>query len=53
VERRGGSLDDDMEDLRLSMRPDEELETLCDRLLRQFGQDKDDDIAIVAFRRPS
>jgi CheY-like chemotaxis protein len=51
VERRGVALDDDMETLRATMRPDEDLEALCDRLLNQFGQNKDDDIALVAFRR--
>nr|WP_225955262.1 fused response regulator/phosphatase [Kibdelosporangium phytohabitans] len=51
IERRGSTLDADMEGLRQALRPDEDLEAMCDRLLRQFGQNKEDDIAMVAFRR--
>ncbi len=51
VERRGVPLDEDLETLRASMEADEDVEDLCDRLLRRFGQDKNDDIALLAFRR--
>lgn len=50
VERRGVSLDDEMEDLRACLTTGEDLEDLCDRLLQRFGQDKNDDIALLAFR---
>jgi CheY-like chemotaxis protein len=50
VERRGVSLGDDLEDLRASMIQDEDIEELCDRLLRTYGQNKDDDIALLVFR---
>jgi DNA-binding response OmpR family regulator len=50
VERRGVPLGDDLEDLRASMTPDEDIEAACDRLLRTYGQDKDDDIALLMFR---
>lgn len=50
VERRGVPLDDEMEDLRACLIAGEDLEGLCDRLLQRFGQDKDDDIALLAFR---
>jgi serine phosphatase RsbU (regulator of sigma subunit)/CheY-like chemotaxis protein len=50
VERRGVPLGDDMEDLRASMVQNEDIEALCDRLLRTYGQNKDDDIALLVFR---
>ena len=50
VERRGVSLGDDMEELRASMTPDEDIEALCDRLLRTYGRNKEDDIALLVFR---
>ncbi|MET0236920.1 MAG: fused response regulator/phosphatase [Kibdelosporangium sp.] len=50
VERRGVPLGDDMEALRAKMTPGEDLEALCDRLLRGYGQNKEDDIALLVFR---
>jgi serine phosphatase RsbU (regulator of sigma subunit) len=50
VERRGVSLVEDMEELRASMTGDEDVEAICDRLLRTYGQDKEDDIALLVFR---
>jgi serine phosphatase RsbU (regulator of sigma subunit) len=50
VERRGVPLGDDMEDLRASMIQDEDIEALCDRLLHDYGQNKEDDIALLVFR---
>jgi len=53
VERRKTSLDDGMESLRTSVAasPGDDVEALCDRLLAEFGQDGQDDIALLAFRR--
>jgi serine phosphatase RsbU (regulator of sigma subunit)/DNA-binding NarL/FixJ family response regulator len=50
IEGRRLLLDDGMEMLRASVSHDEELEPLCDRLLAQFGQGKQDDIALIALR---
>ena len=49
IERRDRDIADDLEHLRASVSPDESLDALCDRLLREYGQDKDDDIALLAF----
>ena len=51
IERRNVPLDDDLETLRQSMDPDEQPEAVCRRLLATFGQDKEDDIALVVLRR--
>jgi DNA-binding response OmpR family regulator len=53
VERRKTSLDDGMEGLRASVSAShkENLDGLCDRLLEEFGQGGQDDIALLAFRR--
>ena len=52
VERREHSIDDGMEMLRQAVSHDDDLEDLCDTLLEKFGQGKQDDIALLAFRRP-
>jgi CheY-like chemotaxis protein len=49
VERRDRDIADDLEHLRASVSPTESLDALSDRLLREYGQDKDDDIALLAF----
>jgi CheY-like chemotaxis protein len=51
VERRGVPIDDDLEELRAGLVYGEGLEALCDRLLHRFGQNKDDDIALLVFQR--
>lgn len=51
VERRGVPLDHDMEELRASLTDVEDVEDVCDALLQRFGQDKDDDIALLVFQR--
>ncbi|PPK63084.1 fused response regulator/phosphatase [Actinokineospora auranticolor] len=51
IERRTVPLDADMERLRASMRHGESPEAICERLLADFGQDKDDDIALLVLRR--
>ncbi|GLZ43449.1 fused response regulator/phosphatase [Actinokineospora sp. NBRC 105648] len=51
IERRTVSLDVDMEELRASMDPAELPEAICERLLADFGRDKDDDIALLVLRR--
>lgn len=51
VERRGVSIDEDMETLRGSVIAADSPEAICTRLLAQFGRDKDDDIALLVFRR--
>jgi serine phosphatase RsbU (regulator of sigma subunit) len=50
VERRGVPLGDDLEELRTAVTPHDDIESLCDRLLRDFGQNKDDDIALLVLR---
>ncbi|AHH97936.1 hypothetical protein GCM10010174_29180 [Kutzneria viridogrisea] len=52
VERRGVPLDEDLEVLRAGMLGDESPDALCGRLLAQFGQGKDDDIAVLVLQRP-
>ncbi|HEY3748610.1 MAG TPA: fused response regulator/phosphatase [Pseudonocardiaceae bacterium] len=51
VERPGVSITEDLERLRLTMSVTESPEEICRRLLVQFGQNKDDDIAVLAVRR--
>ncbi|GLW90730.1 fused response regulator/phosphatase [Actinokineospora globicatena] len=51
IERRTSPLDADMEHLRASMRADEDPESICERLLSTYGQNKDDDIALLVLRR--
>ncbi|WP_018681188.1 fused response regulator/phosphatase [Actinokineospora enzanensis] len=51
IERRTVPLDTDMEHLRRSMRADESPEAICERLLADFGRNKDDDIALLVLRR--
>jgi serine phosphatase RsbU (regulator of sigma subunit) len=51
VERRGQDLDEGMDLLTESVSHRDDLEDLCDDLVRKFGQDKQDDIALLAFRR--
>jgi serine phosphatase RsbU (regulator of sigma subunit)/DNA-binding NarL/FixJ family response regulator len=51
VERSGVDLDDGMEALRAAVSRDDGLEDLCDRLLDEFGTGKQDDIALLVFRR--
>ena len=51
VERRGFSIDEDLEALRASVGAEDLPEAICTRLLAQFGRDKDDDIALLVFRR--
>ncbi|SES48690.1 SpoIIE family protein phosphatase [Actinokineospora terrae] len=51
IERRTSALDADMEHLRASMRADEDPESICERLLGTYGQNKDDDIALLVLRR--
>jgi DNA-binding response OmpR family regulator/serine phosphatase RsbU (regulator of sigma subunit) len=50
VERRTISVDDGMAALRDHITHDADLQTLCDSVLDRFGQDAEDDIALVAFR---
>ncbi|WP_367127499.1 SpoIIE family protein phosphatase [Saccharothrix sp. HUAS TT1] len=52
VEHSGADLDEGMESLRAAVRPDVDMDVLCDDLLDRFGRDKKDDIALFAFRRP-
>ncbi|QFZ18265.1 fused response regulator/phosphatase [Saccharothrix syringae] len=51
VEHSGADLDEGMELLRSAVSHDDDMDELCDRLLAEFGQDKKDDIALLAFRR--
>jgi CheY-like chemotaxis protein len=51
IERPRVPLNDDLETLRASMTADESPDEICRRLLAQFGQHKDDDIAVLAVRR--
>lgn len=50
VERRNRTVDDGMRAIREHVTHDADLESLCDSLLDNFGQDTKDDIALVAFR---
>ncbi|QQQ79445.1 fused response regulator/phosphatase [Saccharothrix sp. 6-C] len=52
VEHTGADLDEGMDLLRDAVRPDADMDALCDDLLERFGRDKKDDIALFAFRRP-
>jgi hypothetical protein len=45
------SLTDDLERLRVTMTATEAPDEICRRLLAEFGQHKDDDIALLAVRR--
>jgi DNA-binding response OmpR family regulator len=51
VERPRVSLTDDLERLRVTMTATEAPDEICRRLLAEFGQHKDDDIALLAVRR--
>ena len=51
VERRDQGIDEGMEALRRSVSHRDDLEALCDTLLEKFGRGKEDDIALLAFRR--
>lgn len=51
VEHSGADLDEGMEMLRAAVSHDDDMDALCDRLLAEFGRDKKDDIALLAFRR--
>ncbi|HYQ69235.1 fused response regulator/phosphatase [Actinophytocola sp.] len=50
VERRNRNVDGGMVAIQNHVRPDADLETLCDSLLEHFGRDAEDDIALVAIR---
>ncbi|CCH33031.1 fused response regulator/phosphatase [Actinosynnema sp. NPDC047251] len=52
VEHSGADLDEGMDLLRDAVRPDADMEALCDDLVARFGANKKDDIALFAFRRP-
>ena len=51
VERPGTDLDEGMELLRAAVSPTGDMDDLADRLLADFGADKQDDIALVLLRR--
>lgn len=51
VERPGTDLDEGMELLRAAVSPTGDMDELADRLLADFGADKQDDIALVLLRR--
>ncbi|MFD9740423.1 SpoIIE family protein phosphatase [Umezawaea sp. NPDC059074] len=51
VERYDSDLDQGMESLRAAVSSTDEPSALCDRLLAEFGGEKRDDIALLAFRR--
>jgi CheY-like chemotaxis protein len=50
VERRNRTVDVGMRAIREHVSHEADLESLCDSLLDHFGQDTEDDIALVAFR---
>lgn len=50
VERRDRTVDEGMAAIRDHVAHDTDLETLCTSLLHHFGQDAEDDIALVAIR---
>ncbi|MEU4806625.1 fused response regulator/phosphatase [Actinosynnema sp. NPDC023587] len=52
VEHSGANLDEGMDLLRDAVRPDVDMDALCDDLLARFGANKKDDIALFAFRLP-
>jgi serine phosphatase RsbU (regulator of sigma subunit)/DNA-binding response OmpR family regulator len=51
VERPGIDLDEGMESLRSAVSHTDDMDELADRLLADFGTDKQDDIALVLLRR--
>jgi serine phosphatase RsbU (regulator of sigma subunit) len=50
VERRNRTVDEGMKAIRDHVSHDADLESLCASLLSHFGQDAEDDIALVAIR---
>ncbi len=51
LERRGVDIDDGLAALAATVTSDADLDTLCDKLLEEFGHDAEDDIAVLSFRR--